>query len=499
MRGLYLCALPFAVAYSNHPVEYVAQQWLEGTQSSQRLDPPSCDTTYSEQEVLAQAATDSLVSQGWETVEGKMIFTSAHMFGNNPSSVYGILLFHEFPLFQMGELDAIMWLGCTPPALEYFSARSYVLGTVASPRLPFPLTRETPIFASLGDSLNNLRFNSTGGPSSPDNLNRTSAIIITANRGTAAIVADALVENGLTSDAINYDWMPSSLLRMSTSGPHVPFDELLIDQSYQFLFRVSLFEDADAGHRYANSSFPVRMFHKPSGGADDIPVDLAPVPEQIPRGTGTDESWLRPSLDQLSADSSSFWSGRGCRLNRTVSLYPIDIEGVLDCLPNTVVCGGDNRDAAYLSDFTASFTLAPEGVASFLVVTGVNHKNAGKATYSNIVIETAPEDKGVFNVTCNGRVAVESDRYEGTADVLSPDNGEADKLFAFAVSRDCEELRARAGSEQLGCLQIEDHMVRGPNPLRVVERAYLEPETTTGPAYEELLWAMVSEFVCDEF
>lgn len=338
---LALGTLPLALASIREvsSVSSVVSSWLSGVSASQRLEPPSCDTTFAEQSSIAQQATDNLVAQGWEAIDGNMIFTSAHMFGNNPSSVYGILLFHEFPLFQMGELDAIMWLGCTPPDLDYFSARSYVLGTVDNPRLPLPLTREVPIFASLGDSANNLRFNSTGGSSSPANLNRTSAIIISANRGSASIVADALVEGGLPGAAINYDWMPSSLLRMSEKGPHVPFDELLVDQSYQFLFRVSIFHDADAGHRYANSSFPVRMFHKSS--KEGIPVDLAPVPTQIPRGTGTDEKWLQEPLNELNAASKAFWENKGCRLNRTIELYPIDIEGVLDCLPNTKVCGGD--------------------------------------------------------------------------------------------------------------------------------------------------------------
>lgn len=158
-----------------------------------------------------------------------------------------------------------------------------------------------------------------------------------------------------------------------------------------------------------------------------------------------------------------------------------------------------SRDAAYLSHYDSHYTLQPEGSASFLVVTGVNHALSGKATYANVVVETAPVDKGVFNVTCNGRVGVESDgSYEGTADVLNPGGAEVDMLFAFAVARDCAATRERAGNEMLGCMQLEDHMVRGPNPLRIVTRAYLEVETKTGPAYEELVWPTVAEFVCDE-
>jgi len=79
----------------------------------------------------------------------------------------------------MSDMDAILWMGCTPPDLEYFSARSYVFSHSA--HAAKPLMSEVVEFASIGDAANNLRFNSTGGSRSPDNLNKSSAIIITGN------------------------------------------------------------------------------------------------------------------------------------------------------------------------------------------------------------------------------------------------------------------------------------------------------------------------------
>jgi len=380
--------------------EALLKQLSEDKKNKAHMNPPDCDTTFVEQEHTAQAATDDLVAAGWEVTDGHMIFTSAHSFGNNPSSVYGLFFFHDFPLFQMGEMDAIMWLGCTPPDLEYFSARSYVFSKSA--RTQDPIKSEVVEFASLGDAMNNLRFNSTGGSRSPDNQNRSSAIIISGNQPSAGALADALEANGFPRAAVNYDWMPPSILNMDS--PHTPFDLNLVPESYQFLFRVSLFRDAAAGERYANSAFPLRMFKAPSG----IPEDLIPVPTQLARGTGTNEEAWRGGLENLTTSSESFWAAKGCANARTVDLYPIDIEGLLDCVPNIKQCGGDNRDAAYFSDYDASYTLQPEGNASFLLVTGVNHNASGKATYANVVVETAPPGDGVFNATCNGRIGVDS-------------------------------------------------------------------------------------------
>jgi hypothetical protein len=352
---------------------------------------------------MMDAATNDLLEQGWETTDGHLIFTSGHMFGNNPVSLYGILMFHDFPLFQMSDVDAIMWLGCTPPDLEYFSMRSYMFST-ATEHFPNRIASELPIFASLGDSANNLRFNSSGGSSSPSNLNKTSALIISANHPSAYALSDALVANGLPDGAVNYDWMPSEMLDMA-SQPHTPFDGNLIPQAYQFLFRVSIFHNDDDGKRYTDSAFPVRMFHAPS----HIEKDLAPIPTQIPRGTGTNEDWLQNDFNSLTDATVTYWSHKQCKATRQVPLSPIDIEGILNCIPNNIACGGDNRDAAYLSDYYASYTLQPEGNASFLMVTGVNHNVSGKATYANLVVETAPQDMGVFNMSCNGRVGINSD------------------------------------------------------------------------------------------
>jgi len=99
---------------------------------------------------------------------GTMRYTRGNAFGNNPSGLYGVWdWLASLPVFYLGAQDAVLWVGCTPPAVEYFSARSYVFSS------PWP--NATVLFASLGDSNNIETFNTTaGGP-----CNRTAAIITT--------------------------------------------------------------------------------------------------------------------------------------------------------------------------------------------------------------------------------------------------------------------------------------------------------------------------------
>ena len=448
--------------------------------------PPECDMDYNDQQGMARTARDDLLRQGWLAREGLLRFTSGHMYGQNPQSRYGLFEFNDtliedMPLWTLGPADAIFWIGCTPPPLEYFSMRSYVW-----------LSNGTNLFASLGDAANNLRFNSTGGPTSPGNINRTASMIVSGDLRSGATVASALRSAGFPAGAIKHDWMPPALLHMRRS------QWTTIDEAYMLLYRVSLFEDKEQEARYVNSSWPVYMMWAPW----DAPTEPAPVPVQRARGTGTSERALVPSVDALVRLANATMASARYALAQTVRLSPIDIEGVLDCIPHARQCGGDNRDAAYLSDRVATYTLPDD--ASFLLVVGANHNASGKATYGNVVVETLPKpDTGVFNLTDNGQFGADSRAFEGTAVAFA--RGEplpTDKLFAAAIARNCSALAdvlrpalAPHGELRL-CLELPEKLRAQRNPplLRVVTRAHLESETQTGPAYDELAWPHVLHF-----
>ena len=208
-------------------------------------------------------------------------FIKGSAFGNNPSSkppcshfchpdrltrhqlnfaraagLYGIYDFNitgriSEPLGHLDERDAWIWLGCTPPQLEYYSQRSYVFNTPGDGSV---------LFASLGDSNNQLTFNTTaGGP-----CNRTAAIITASDRTTAVDIADALVAAGLPREAINYDVIAPALVRMGHT---------LDASTFLVLFRVALFADAEAGDAYTSSEWPAyHVTHATRGTSDPFPV-----------------------------------------------------------------------------------------------------------------------------------------------------------------------------------------------------------------------------------
>lgn len=170
-------------------------------------------------------------------------------------SLYGIYDFNitghiSEPLGHLAERDAWIWVGCTPPALEYYFQRSYVFNTPGDGSV---------LFASLGDSNNQLTFNTTpGGP-----CNRTAAIITSGDRTTAADVADALVAAGLPRGAINYDIIAPSLVRMGRT---------LDASTFLVLFRVALFNDSTAGDAYTKSTWPAYHISHDLRASDPFPV-----------------------------------------------------------------------------------------------------------------------------------------------------------------------------------------------------------------------------------
>ena len=113
---------------------------------------------------------DTLRAKGYTITEGVQAVYASTAFGANPGNPYVLYqgLGHvpgtDLPAFKMPDArSAILNLVCTPPGVAYFSWRSYLFSE------PFP------VFASLGDSLNNLVINTTrnttsNGPSTSSTI-----------------------------------------------------------------------------------------------------------------------------------------------------------------------------------------------------------------------------------------------------------------------------------------------------------------------------------------
>jgi hypothetical protein len=164
---------------------------------------------------------------------------------------------------------------------------------------------------------------------------------------------------------------------------------------------------------------------------------------------------------------------------------------------------GPNNDACYLwtANQTASSPTPPfcnlsqyygylrqpkitlgSDTNEFIIVYGVNHVAAGKATYQNI---------GIFGANAwNGVGAITDPDFNGTAEAYLPGNPNAKYLYVYKIARQsngdphCFEVPYGPRGYGIGLNQ----------PLFIAWRLYLERATKTGPSYSEILYDRAIKF-----
>lgn len=452
------------------------------------------------------AATDSNVSvgdidvlkstlekDGFIVQEGKLeLFDIIKMYdygyipvcwGNNPSTPYtvfklpmapgqtvpnmisDVVIYPEnrglYTGFKLRPDEAVLFIGKTPPELDYFSYRSYLAVRY------FPAEGQTRrIFASLGDTINNMDINTSGTPDgSPGNpFSQDTVIISTADKRIDARVRSALQAAGYSPSIMNTDIIPSGLLNMGLDE-HADF--------LAFIHRVAFFKDKEAGEEYMSKAqgTVLRLTPKHPAALDPFPVQPLKV-----RGTGdTSELNLLSALDDLrNAILAKHGAANATELNTGIWL----MEG-FDAIQRGVDVIGENRDTFYLR--SDEFTLG-DNPDQYLIVYGVNHAATGKATYSNF---------GMYGAKAiNGVGAVSNHDFIGTAEEYIPGHPVAKYLYVWKVAR-----RALGDTQ---CMEIEWDIGAAGIDLDqlcfVGFRAYLEKSTQVGPNWSEVLYDRVIKF-----
>ena len=166
---------------------------------------------------------ESLTNMGYIVYEGNLTFlVNITEYGANPSSVYGIFKFENssdliiqtditYSWIPFSGCDAVLFTGCTPPKVKYFSFAPYIFYRFNPIRKPW-LDFET-LFASLGASINNLVINSTDYNNwniihnSNNNFNSLTTIITTADKQTFNDISSELNKIGL-SKTVNLNSIP---------------------------------------------------------------------------------------------------------------------------------------------------------------------------------------------------------------------------------------------------------------------------------------------------
>jgi len=377
-------------------------------------------------------------------------------------------------VLQLRPDEAIVLLGHTPPAVNYFGYHAFLWSKT------YPDKPRQPMFATLGDAVNNATIRTLGtGP-----FDSPVAMIFTPDRRTDARVRAALHRAGYPAAIINTVVFPAPMLSL---GHGDDSDELRV------VMRVGKWKDPDAGRLYMeNLSGLIDVFRVTP--ATPTAMEPFPVPALRVRGTGRTEMDLRNKLDQLRQGIIDAHPGLYAK---DIPVIPNWYEGY-DYIQRGVNPGADSRDAFFLSagylpehGLLDKFTLADD---EFLVVYGPNHVATGKATYMNVNVY-ASEQAGEPVELSIGQV-FDGD-LEGSAWPYWHDNdAAADLLYAHKFSRDCGGVSHCTplsaddyNSDGSTCFTVDSETVLG-----VISRMYLEPATRVGPAKPEIVYDRVIKF-----
>lgn len=420
-----------------------------------------------------EALEEALRADGFTVQEGQVILIDVlalccqgqipTCLGFNPLGPYKVVRLPDAPgqttrssfpwVFRLGANEAVVLIGRTPPPVTYFSYDSYVM-TRHSDR---ENVRKV-IFGNLGDAINNLTVDT--GESSQDLFGQDVVIIFTADQSIDARIRGAAAAVGYPAGMVNTGVIPAAIARL---GLEQSADE------FSIVHRVALPQEGqeNALSEYLRTPQLALRITLPDPAASDP----FPLPALKVRGTGETEMSLAPAVRDL----------REAILNRYAGLQATELVAEAapgqeyECLQKEINGYGPTRDSLYMR--TDSTFKLPDGPEDFLIVYGVNHEAAGKATYASL---TVYEDSLMAAVAGD-----HSRRYAGSAADYLPDHPQADLLYAWKIARDCQGDPHCLEVTMEGCPKIDLSELPA---LLLIWRLYQEAATGLGPASGEILY-----------
>lgn len=445
----------------------------------------------------------------------KIVETVGHCYGNNPASPYGLYFlppapgeyrdeerysyFAEsmgtgdlWPFWRMQKNEAIIFIGLTPPPHAYFGFRSYVYSStspnwfVANIR-PFDLIfnqsldpNRRDIFASLGPSLNNFTINTADGES----FNSPTAVITTADTQTEQDIREHIdsifTEFGLGTDAINTDKVPANYVKL---GYRERAD------NFMMLARSAYPESEEDASAYRTSP-PVTILRVVPPTKPGLFWPTRIKAERLPeRKTTWNEKHLKAAQDALVDAVIARYSTPDNEYRVQGALKMSFLSGYL-CIWINIGCLGDNPDTTYTATLGKQ-TLA-DNDQEFIVAVGINHTEAtsadgqftGKAAYTNLGVYNGDKLMGVTSMRdreFKGSTESYLPFVNATANGVNPVELAGDQLYAVVIARNCNGFSH--------CLEVPTGELGLPLDanLQLITRAYVNPETLTGPDYGEIL------------
>ena len=442
--------------------------------SCQETYEPACDTTRQERDELRAAVQASLETSFDDPFESTVVGKMGNLGDVDPQ---GESLGYSFPVpiarnrratfqyYMPLATDAILYLFCNPssPSLALWSSTTYLV------RYDATAGRMEPN-AELGDSLNQFVLNSTAlGIELP--WGRTSAIITTADAKSAKKVTQALVQNGFDRSAINIQVVPSQIsprLGFGTPG------EVASPSVFSTGFRWRGWDNEEEATAYSAYDEPVLYFT--GNQADPEPFK---TPVRRPRGGVATEATLQPRFNRLLNKVEERVESQGYKVITEAQMQRSNITDPQNCFfdfdnQERFTCFQGSQDISYGTLDAPRFPF-PNASQGFDVVVGTIHTLTGLAQYAS------------FGTLSNN---VNTKNLLGTAKSWSGRRSDR-KFFVLVVSANCSALNL--GDSETICLEIAFRF----GILGYVERAALEPATKTGPAFEDLLPAVVISFATE--
>src|ERR1051325_1247349 len=360
----------------------------------------------------------------------------------------------------------------TPPSSRYFGMTSYVRLRYGVDANNNPVWKD--VFASTGESINHLTL-ATGGTlngAAGNAFDQDTAIIVTADQDLDRLIRSTLAGNSVSPQIVNSYPLPIGLpLNMGFASTA---------DYFQLLFRVAMPADPAALDAYmtacnsgVNAPGAVIRISRRIGVTSPAPPAPFSTPPLRSATTGISEATIRPGLGQSLGALITAVKQRYGTLAVKQAVFPenTSAHGRL-CLAGFYACLGDTYDATYLYD--PNLESLPDDPNDFIVVVGANHRATGKAAYSNISISRL---QGL-----TGLKAISDLDYAGSAQTYLPGDPNADFLYAFKFARHC--------NGEPFCFEVSSDALPLDQQAIFIERAYLDAQTKTHPAGNEIFHPM---------
>jgi hypothetical protein len=416
------------------------------------------------------------ISAKYTVTEAGWMFSSdceaADCYGTNPDSPYGLPVFvtganadRKSKARQLAPTDAVVVIMETPPPARYFGVTPYLYKRLYPGGIPTEPGEDivVPVFESLGDTINQNKLGTTGAASAPPSeFSELAVFVMTADKTTYDDVYMLLSRTiGFPNYAVNRLTLPIHEVPLIMGISQVA-------DTFSLVSRTAYPEDPAALQDYIARN-PVAVFHLKARTARNVaPIEVIP-PRTPGRGYAEDpavalerdalvETLRRKYLPDYKITERVF--------------VPKQTKNYL-CIDWGLECNGDNPDAIYTTDIDSH---VPSSREDKVLIVGVNHKHLSRATYfSHALVD--PSNKA-------GLVAIGDEWIEQGRSFSDVPN-----VYALTISYECHDDPT--------CLTIPEPTSSNPDglpfghPFSVTGRTYLDPDTDTRPAIEELIFHRV--------